>query len=276
MRRHARKKALSLQLKCRNICLRRLSCAFIAKRGIFTVKIQLLRRLLRPLIEDIVEEALTRDSKNIERYFRKQALAQTAAFIQENMPEARALSDKWAVLDCGLEAARPLLELKPTGLVCEFGVASGATLNHIADRLPGREVFGFDSFEGLPEDWRDGYPKGAFKRTAPPAVRENAKLVTGYFDKSLPPFLDGRAGEAVFLHVDCDLYSSTRTIFQTMKDRIIPGCVIVFDEYFNYPGWMDGEHRALMEFLDLTGFGVEYLAYCKTHQQAAIRLTSPV
>ncbi len=238
------------------------------------MRIQLLRRLLRPLIEDIVEEALTKDSKNIERYRRRQALASSAAFVEENMPGAKPLPDKWAVLDFALQAAAPLLDMKPEGLVCEFGVASGATLNHIAARLPGRTVFGFDSFEGLPEDWRDGYPQGAFRRTDPPRVRENARLVQGYFDKTMLPFLAKHQGPAVFLHVDCDLYSSTRTVFEAMRDRIIPGCVIVFDEYFNYPGWKDGEHRALEEFLARTGLGADYLCYCKTHQQAAVRLTS--
>jgi hypothetical protein len=52
-------------------------------------------------------------------------------------------------------------------MVCEFGVWKGATINYIASKTPG-PVHGFDSFEGLPEDWRPGFEAGAFKSQAPP------------------------------------------------------------------------------------------------------------
>lgn len=45
----------------------------------------------------------------------------------------------------------------PEGLVAEFGVFRGSTLRRIAEALPGRTVFGFDSFEGFPEDWDLAY-----------------------------------------------------------------------------------------------------------------------
>ena len=221
----------------------------------------------------MIEEAMTRDSKNIERHFRKKAMESSAAYIEERMADATPLPDKWAVLDLGLQAAEPMLRDNPQALVCEFGVASGATINHLARKLPGRAVHGFDSFEGLPEDWRDGYPKGAFSRNAPPEVVGNVELVQGYFDQSLAPFLQANPGTAAFLHIDCDLYSSTRTIFQHFEARLAPGSVLVFDEYFNYPGWEQGEHLALNEFLDRTGLGVQYLGYCKFHQQVVLRLT---
>ncbi len=234
-----------------------------------------LRRVLRPLIEDALEDALARDAKNIERHFRREALQGSADFILERMPEARPLPDKWAVLDLGMRAAAPLLQADPEALVCEFGVASGATVNHIARGLPGRTVYGFDSFEGLPEDWRDGYPKGAFRRRALPRVEGNVELVKGRFDQTLAPFLQDRRGSAAFLHVDCDLYSSTKTVFEAFAGRLGPGAVLVFDEYFNYPGWERGEHLALVEFLDENRLDAAYLGYCKFHQQVVLRLVSP-
>ena len=53
-----------------------------------------------------------------------------------------------------------------------------------------------------------------------------------------------------FIHVDCDLYSSTKTIFSLLSDRIVPGTIILFDEYFNYPNWQQHEYKALQEFVD--------------------------
>ncbi|WP_051261319.1 class I SAM-dependent methyltransferase [Desulfovibrio inopinatus] len=226
------------------------------------------------LLDNAIEDALTRDSKNIERFLRRQSLEETAKFVVKNMNASKAVSDKWTLLDIGIDAALPVLHLHPTSNFCEFGVASGATINHIAKRIPHHTVYGFDSFEGLPEHWRDGFPKGAFKRDALPAVAKNAVLIKGYFDDTLYDFLQKNPGPAAFLHVDCDLYSSTRTIFEVFRDRLVDGSVIVFDEYFNYPGWKDGEHKAFCEFIETSQFSVEYLGYCKYHQQIAVRLVT--
>lgn len=50
----------------------------------------------------------------------------------------------------------------------------------------------------------------------------------GWFDETLPKFAAEVEGPAAFLHVDCDLYSSTRTVFEALGDRVVPGTVIVF------------------------------------------------
>jgi hypothetical protein len=78
---------------------------------------------------------------------------------------------------------------------------------------------------------------------------------------------------AAFLHMDADLYSSTRTVLDMMAPRIVPGTVIVFDEFFNYPGWREGEYRAFMEFVAAHAAQFEWLAYCETHEQVAVRIT---
>jgi hypothetical protein len=161
---------------------------------------------------------------------------------------------------------------KKEGLYLEFGVFSGHTINHIAG-LVDRTVYGFDSFEGLPEKWRDGIGAGHFKVEALPKVRSNVNLVKGWFDKTLPGFLEEHPGDVSFLHVDCDLYSSTKTIFTCLAPRIKPGTVISFDEYFNYPGWKDGEYKAFQEFVVKEGLSYEYLCYNRISQQVCVRIT---
>ena len=59
-----------------------------------------------------------------------------------------------------------------SGLVLEFGVASGSSITGIAGEMPHRTVYGFDSFEGLPEDWTDDdgnlhNTKGTFAQPVP-------------------------------------------------------------------------------------------------------------
>jgi hypothetical protein len=74
------------------------------------------------------------------------------------------------------------------------------------------------------------------------------------------------------MHVDCDLYSSTRTVLDLTGDRLAPDAVLVFDEFFNYPGWRQHEFRAWTEFLASSGRSVEYLAYTGNHEQVVVRL----
>ena len=77
------------------------------------------------------------------------------------------------------------------------------------------------------------------------------------------------------VHIDCDLYSSTKTIFANLKDRIVPGTVIVFDEYWNYPGWRDHEFRAFEELLAETGIRAKPFGFVPSHQQAGFVISRP-
>ena len=69
-------------------------------------------------------------------------------------------------------------------------------------------------------------------------------MIKGLFDDTLPSFAKTHTQPVSFLHVDCDLYSSTKAIFDILGDQIVEGTVIVFDEYFNYPGWQHHEFKA--------------------------------
>lgn len=84
-------------------------------------------------------------------------------------------------------------------------------------------VYGFDSFEGLPEPWYGKYGKGAFARVGLLEVPDNVTLVKGWFDDTLHGFLAEHPGPLAFLHVDCDLYSSTIYAFDQLQDRVVPG-----------------------------------------------------
>lgn len=132
------------------------------------------------------------------------------------------------------------------GLVLEFGVASGSTINHLATSVPlrGRTIYGFDSFRGLPERWAD-YPIGHFA-CEPPAVASNVDLVVGLFADTIPAFLARHAGPAALIHIDCDLYSSTRTVLDLLSPRIVPGTFIALDEYFIV---CEHEQRAFHDWL---------------------------
>ncbi|QIX48402.1 TylF/MycF/NovP-related O-methyltransferase [Rhodococcus sp. DMU1] len=218
--------------------------------------------LLRERVADL-EHRQRRDL----RYAMDRAATDTAAaFAVANMPTAAVLGTPHDTLRFALDrVSRP-------GLALEFGVASGTTLRIVADVLGAdHPVFGFDVFTGLPEAWRSGFPAGEFAQDTPPDV-PGAELVPGLFADTLPRFLAAHPGDVAFVHLDADLYSSTTTVLDLLEDRLVPGTVLVFDEFFNYPGWQRHEYRAWTEFVARTGTAFEYLAYTADNEQVVVQL----
>jgi hypothetical protein len=206
------------------------------------------------------------DAFNLDTVARLSAAISSSQYLHTRMIGARRCESALDLVDFACASA--VLE----GLVLEFGVFSGKTINRIAQSKLG-PVHGFDSFEGLPEAWREGYDKGVFAREGLPAVAPNVELVIGWFDRTLPQFLDAHPGPASLVHVDCDIYSSTQTVLTQLRERIVPGTIILFDEYFNYPGWELHEFKAFREFVESTGMQYEYIGLNPKHQQVAVRVT---
>ena len=61
-------------------------------------------------------------------------------------------------------------------------------------------------------------------------------------------------------------------MFELFAPRILPGTVIFFDEFFNYPGWQDGEFKAFIEFVETSGMNFEYLGYNNRGTQLAVQM----
>jgi Methyltransferase domain len=144
------------------------------------------------------------------------------------------------------------LKHKENTLWLEFGVFSGRTINYIS-KFTADKVYGFDSFEGLPETWRPGFEKGVFNKNGNlPDVNSNVELIKGWFNETLPDFIKSQNKKVSFLHIDCDLYSSAKYILNTLKDHLDNDCVVIFDELVNYPGFDGdtGELKAFYEFIN--------------------------
>ncbi len=173
------------------------------------------------------------------------------------------------VLLRGLEAA------PREGLTLECGVYFGRSLKLIAERSVGA-VHGFDSFEGLPEAWNDAERAGAYSTAGRlPSMPANVTLHQGWFEDTLPPFLDAHAGVPIrLLHIDCDLYSSTRTVLATVRGQLVPGSVLVFDDLLGFPGYAAHELRAWEEFCEVHAVRWELLAACLLGREVALRIQS--
>lgn len=188
-------------------------------------------------------------------------------YILANMPNARVMDDRLALLRYALRQA------PEEGLILEFGVEQGASIRCLGETTK-RTVHGFDSFAGLPADWTGTKEtKGKFDMGGKlPQVPANVKLHVGWFDKTLPAFLAANPGNVAFLHVDCDIYESTKIVFDLLGGRIASGTIIVFDEYYNYPGWRQHEFKAFQEFIAASGKRYDYFAISGEKGHVAVKI----
>jgi hypothetical protein len=130
-------------------------------------------------------------------------------------------------------------------LYLEFGVFEGRSIRWWSDNLsqPDATLVGFDSFEGLPEDWRPGIGSGHFKTGKPPEIDDKrVSFQVGWFDETLPRFIVPD-NDQIILNVDCDLYSSAATVLHWAEPYLRPGTLIYFDEFSD----RDHEMRAFYE-----------------------------
>lgn len=160
-----------------------------------------------------------------------------------------------------------LTQVKLKGIYMECGVHTGKTITHIAQERPNQTIHGFDSFEGLSEEWEGNAP-GLFSLNGNmPKVPSNAVLHKGWFDKTIPDFEQSLPENQpiAFLHIDSDLYSSAKTIFTVMRKRIVPGTIIVFDDFLYNRHWIMHEPKAFVEFLRETGYSFKYISHTNYH-----------
>ena len=88
----------------------------------------------------------------------------------------------------------------------------------------------------------------------------------------LPAFLAAQPGPVRFVNIDCDIYSSARTVLTGLADRLCPGSVVVFDEYIGNQTWREHEYKAFQEFVVENDVRYEYFAACPFTRQVAVRI----
>jgi hypothetical protein len=131
----------------------------------------------------------------------------------------------------------------------EFGVFQGESMAEWLrlDNHPQSRFFGFDSFEGLPEDW--GLMKKGFfdVKGAVPGINDpRVQFVKGWFQNSLPEFLKSYTPQPrLIVHNDSDLYASTLYTLAKLDSSLAAGSVLIFDEF----GSARDEFRAMMDYL---------------------------
>lgn len=239
-------------------------------------------------------------------------LVKTTLLIQD--PPAEVLDSDCAALLFAVSLSRRLNAHDNgdgrEGVYIELGFCAGRSLNFIAALGYDKDVYGFDSCEGLPIRWRPGFDKGTFRirkntKNETLAVSDfsqedpfipfiplaNTKLIIGQLEDTLPIFcpqvLDGQ-GRLELLHVDTDIYRSARNAFTILSPWIVPSrTVIILDEGYNYfskenteshDEWRKGEYKAVLELVELLenrdekNYRIHYHAFNEQHQQLILTI----
>jgi hypothetical protein len=121
-------------------------------------------------------------------------------------------------------------------LYLEFGVASGSSFFWWMKKNtnPGSLFRGFDTFEGLPEDW-GGFKKGAMAFDQAQVNDGRAEFIKGIFQDTLFPFIELNKNllldKPKVIHMDADLFSSTIFVLSQLYPYLKKGDIIFFDEF---------------------------------------------
>ena len=118
----------------------------------------------------------------------------------------------------------------------EFGVHRGESFRRWMEinSNPESRFVGFDTFTGLPTDWGKYLQRGHFDTggQTPTVADPRGSFMAGLFQETLPGFLAAFAGgKPLVVHNDSDLYSSTHYTLAMLNDLMVPGTIIIFDEF---------------------------------------------
>jgi predicted O-methyltransferase YrrM len=117
------------------------------------------------------------------------------------------------------------------GAVAELGVAQGGSAAVLASSLPHKKLFAIDTFQGLPADdaVAGGHKAGTFAADLGAVQRflrlYDVEYVVGTFPEVTPA-----AEQYCFVHIDGDLYQTTRAAIEWFRPRMTPCGVMVFDD----------------------------------------------
>ncbi|WP_420430726.1 TylF/MycF/NovP-related O-methyltransferase [Hyphobacterium sp.] len=188
-------------------------------------------------------------------------------FVENVLPDAMFARDQFRMVEAHKDEI-----IRTGGHILDLGVYKGSSTKALARTFPDHIIHGFDSFEGLPEDWA-GSMKGAFNINGIlPDMPDNVRLYKGWFDDTLPGWFEENKDRHIsLLRVDCDLYSSTKTIFNVLKPLIKSGTWIIFDELIGYRGFKEHEYKAFKEYIDEANVEFEYTFFGLTYAMGYIR-----
>ena len=134
-----------------------------------------------------------------------------------------------------------------------------------------KKGYGFDTFEGLPEDWHDE-KAGTYSSDGNVPKIKGGEFIVGKFEDTLPDFFAKTRPIASIINLDADLYSSTICALNFAKSVIDQHTILIFDEFIMNKYWEQDEYKALEEFCSNNDYTYEVLAISFVTKQAAVKI----
>jgi len=178
-----------------------------------------------------------------------------------NLPEL--VFHRWALFDSVINKSkkgRPFYE---------FGVWRGESFKYLIKTF--KKGYGFDTFEGLPEDWHNE-KKGNYSADRIIPKIDGGTFIAGKFEDTLPTFYSKPRPMASIINFDADLYSSTLCALNYSKPVIDKDTILIFDEFIINQNWEQDEYKALNEFCSNHNLNYEVLAISYCTKQVAVKL----
>ena len=153
----------------------------------------------------------------------------------------------------------------------EFGVWRGEAFKYLIKTF--KKGYGFDTFEGIPEDWHNEKAGSYTSQGVIPKIK-GGEFIAGKFEDTLPKFFSEAKPMASIINFDADLYSSTICALNWASSVIDQNTILIFDEFLINPNWENDEYKALEEFCSQNNYKYEVLAVSFFSKQLAVRLIS--
>ena len=195
--------------------------------------------------------------------FEDEPLVRSIAWILSLPKMPKVHFNKWSVYDHAIGLS------DRSRAFYEFGVWMGDSFKYLVPHFS--EGFGFDTFQGLPEDW-GVVPKGAYSSMGRVPEIQNSRFVVGEFEDTLPGFFSKPRKKAGLINFDADLYSSTIAALSNAKHVIDDQTVIIFDEFIVNNDWENDEYKAFLEFCDANKFSFKVDAVSLFTKQVVCRI----
>ena len=181
-----------------------------------------------------------------------------------NLPKLPPLHfHRWALFDHMVELSqkdRPFYE---------FGVWRGEAFRYLIKTF--KKGYGFDTFEGLPEDWHKE-KVGSYSSDGNVPKIKGGEFIAGKFADTLPGFFAETRPMASIINFDADLYSSTICALNYAKPVMDKHTILIFDEFIMNKNWEQDEYKALEEFCSNNDYTYEVLAVSFFTKQVAVKL----
>ncbi|WP_051032375.1 TylF/MycF/NovP-related O-methyltransferase [Solibacillus silvestris] len=170
------------------------------------------------------------------------------------------------------------------GALIELGVFKGnsliqfATFRELLENQHSRKIVGFDIFGDFPDtqkyisdkefitNWNTTFKESfVSKQDLEESFKhkkiENIELIEGDILRTLPEYIQENPHlKVALLHIDVDVYEPTALALELLFERVVPGGLVVFDDY----GTVEGETRAVDEFLEKTAYIIEKFSFSHT------------